>query len=126
MKNKYVNRLDANDFSYMTQAIFDLKDYDKKSLKIEDVNTGKIEVTLSKTKQRFGEMLKEDYSFGYSDFDIPLCYSHIMDVEFEKDRIRRKFYSYMIRKFGKEYISDLIQYKCKVDAEVVNSCLRHD
>lgn len=125
MKNKYINRLDTNDFSYLTRAIFDLKDYDKNSFKVEDVNTGKIEVTLSKIKQRFGETIKEDYSFGYSDFDIPLCYSHIMEVEFEKDRIRRKFYSYMIQKFGKEYIADLIQYKYKVDSEVINSCLKN-
>ena len=125
-KTKYVQLLDKHDISYLSRSVFGLRHYTDSSIRLVTSNPYTLEVFIAKTPQKIGQEEREEYHFGYKDFALPVCYSDIMPTEFDKNRISREFYSYMIRKFGKAYLCDLVEERYHVYPEVLDFCFQQE
>ena len=125
-KTKYVQFLDTHDISYLSRSVFGLKHYTDSSIRLVTNNPYTLEVFIAKASKKIGQEESGEYHFGYKDFALPVCYSDIMPTEFDKNRISREFYSYMIRKFGKAYLCDLVEERYHVYPEVLAFCFYQD
>lgn len=123
LENKYIGQLDKADFLLLTSNIYNFTNLSLKDINIvRNLDTNKVIVEVL---ERNGDAKESTvaYSYLYSNYNIPVGLSGMRPDEFDSKRIKREFYSFMLRKFGKAYLVDLMVNKYKVDATLLGYIL---